>query len=343
MAGIAEFSPRHDLEPLPSRYAIGVAGQGGTSIGPEYVSIYQESPAFRRIFDEAEEILLTEMDGFSLQSLAFESDPDRKNEAQKKAEQTVFSHLLNTTIYCAKYAAFTQEYTGSQQAECILPQSAGECAALFISGMADFKTTLLVAKKRGELTEKAALQNPGRMVYITGLHGGLERLQKVCEEVQIEAINLGIEGTVAVANRNSPDIQIYSGSDVLVSAVQRRLPRKGIDLPISIGSHCELMKPMVDTFEEYLLELYEQGNFDIPSIPWILNGQVLEDPLSIIGAMAKSPARMVDYQGSVEVMAGQGIGAMVEMTPNTRKREVVGRFAKNTMESLGVDFNLTVF
>lgn len=343
MAGIAEFSPRHDLEPLPSRYAIGVAGQGGTSIGPEYVSIYQESPAFRRIFDEAEEILLTEMDGFSLQSLAFESDPDIKKEAQKKAEQTVFSHLLNTTIYCAKYAAFAQNYAGSQEAEFILPQSAGECAALFISGMADFKTTLLVAKKRGELTERAAQENPGRMVYVAGLHGGFDRLSEVCDEVNKGAWEKGIKGVVSVANRNAPDIQIYSGTDELVSEVTRILDKKVIDLPISIGSHCALMEPMVDTFEKYLLDLYRQGNFDIPSIPWILNGQVLEDPLSIIGAMAKSPARMVDYQGSVEVMARQGIGAMVEMTPNTRKREVVGRFAKNTMDNLGADFNLTVF
>lgn len=336
MAASSELAIPQEREPLPSRYVIGVAGQGGTSIGEAYRQMYDSSPGFRRIFDEAEAVVEDELNGLSLQGLCFETEPERQKVAQGLVEQTRLSHLVNTTVYGAKYASFVEDYAGSPYADFILPQSAGECAALYISGMTDFRTSLLIAQKRGELTEAAGIQNPGRMVYVAGLHGGYERLHEVCEDVNRDARERGLNGIVSVANRNAPDIQIFSGTDELVTAVTEKLDKKVINLPISFGSHCALMEPVVDDFRDYMRSF----KFTPPYMGWILNGDVIYDPDEIVERMAQGPTQMVDYQASVEEMARFGVGAMVELSPNTKNRAVVGRYAADTMKHLGADFQL---
>ena len=120
MAGSPELVTR-ETEPLPMRYAIGIAGQGGTSIGEFFLHEYDRSPAFREGLDIAESVLGNAIPGFSIQRLCFEETPEN----QKQVEQTLFSHLANTTIYVAKYKAFREEFPNSNDAEFILPQSAG--------------------------------------------------------------------------------------------------------------------------------------------------------------------------------------------------------------------------
>lgn len=338
MPGKEELQHHIEQEVLPSRYAIGVAGQGGTSIGEEYRDLYESSQGFQNIFNRAERLLMKEMDGFSIQGLCFEVEPERQKVAQSLVEQTLYSHLANTTIYAAKYAAFAEEYAGSTLAEFILPQSAGECAALYISGMTDFETALLVAKKRGELTEKAAIQNPGRMVYVAGFHGGYEGLVELCKEVESDLKDEGKSGVVAVSNRNSPKELIYSGSDEFVTEVTNRHGRKVVNLPISFGSHCDLMAPLVEEYREFLSGV----SADRPSMTWILNGVASVEPAIIFEKMAVGPTQIVDYQSSIEELSRSGVAAMVEMTPNVGRRPVVGRYYKHTMDSLGQKSSLIV-
>lgn len=317
MAGSPELVTR-EAEPLPMRYAIGIAGQGGTSIGEFFLHEYERSSAFREVFDTAGSVLSSTIPGFSIQRLCFEETPEN----QKQVEQTLFSHLANTTIYVAKYKAFREEFPNSNDAEFILPQSAGECAALAISGMVPFETALLVAKKRGELTERAAQQNPGKMVYVKGLSGGYERLAQVCSQVSEE-----MQGVVAVSNKNSPSVQIFSGQNELVEEVKRRIDRKVIDLPISFGSHCALMNPMLEEWGEFLRSI----SMDRPRMKWILNGTTTQDPERIVDRMTVGPTQLVDWESSVQELDRQGIGTMAEMTPNVQRRIVVGRFTQDTI------------
>jgi trans-AT polyketide synthase/acyltransferase/oxidoreductase domain-containing protein len=136
--------------------------------------------------------------------------------------------------------------------------SVGEFAALFAAGVLDFETGLQIVRKRGELMSQAT---GGGMAAVVGLP--LDRVRAVLEA--------NGNGTVDIANLNSPQQVVISGRKDDVLAVRRAFEAAGarmfVVLDVSGAFHSRHMRPAQAEFEQFV----RRFTFSPPAIPVIAN------------------------------------------------------------------------
>ncbi|MGI6458453.1 MAG: ACP S-malonyltransferase [bacterium] len=172
---------------------------------------------------------------------------------------------INTTCY-TQPALYTLSCIISEhllangiQPAIVAGHSAGEYAALTTAGAWDFATGLRVIAERARLMhEKAA---PGAMAAVLGLEE--DALQTACSE--------WTEGSVSIANYNSPRQIVISGDENAVHGIMPLLKERGarrvLPLPVSGAFHSPLMKDAQQLFDEFLSTI----TINPPRIPWVSN------------------------------------------------------------------------
>lgn len=273
-------------------FAFFFPGQGSQSLG--MMNGFEGTAAVKATFDEASAAL-----GQDLWAMMNGEDAAAINE-------TVNTQPLMLAAGIATYRAYLE--AGGKTPDAVAGHSLGEYTALVAAGALDFADAVKLVRLRAELMQSAVPQGEGAMAAILGLDD--EVVRQVCSEAA--------QGEVVEAvNFNSPGQVVIAGSAAAVERAMNLAKEKGakraLPLPVSVPSHCSLMKPAAEKLAEAL------KNIDIkpPQIRVIHNADVASynDPDKIKDALVRQLYSPVRWTETVNTLVAEGITQSAECGP----------------------------
>jgi [acyl-carrier-protein] S-malonyltransferase len=184
----------------------------------------------------------------------------------------------------------------------------GEYTALVAAGVLSFKDALPLVRYRAEVMQSAVPAGVGAMAAILGLDD--DAVRAVCSEASqgdvLEAVNLNSPGQVVIAGNKAA---VERGME----AAKAKGAKRALALPVSVPSHCALMRPAALRLADYLASV----TINTPLIPVVHNADVAayNDGDKIKDALVRqlySPVRWVE---TVQHIAAQGITQSAECGP----------------------------
>ncbi|MFZ5523920.1 MAG: ACP S-malonyltransferase [Pseudomonadota bacterium] len=257
-----------------TKFAFVFPGQGSQSRG--MMNGYADFPVVRNTFAEASDILKQD-----LWQLVTEGSDAELN-------ATVNTQPVMLTAGVAVHRAW-QSQNGATPA-IMAGHSLGEYTALVAAGALQFADALPLVRYRAQCMQQAVPEGVGGIAAILGLDD--DAVRAVCAE--------GAQGAVLEAvNFNSPGQVVIAGDRAAVERgmelSKARGAKRAIMLPMSVPSHCSLLKGAAQQLREYL------GNVPIrtPDIPVLHNADVISypDSAAIKDALVRqlySPVRWVE-------------------------------------------------
>lgn len=276
-----------------TQFAFVFPGQGSQTVGmlTELAATY---PLVEETFREASDAL-----GYDLWQLVSQGPAEELN----KTWQTQPA-LLAASV--AIYRVWQQQ--GGEQPVLMAGHSLGEYSALVCAGVLNFADAVKLVELRGKLMQEAVPEGTGAMQAIIGLDDAA--IRKACEESAqgqvVSPVNFNSPGQVVIAG-NKEAVE-RAGAACKAAGAKRALP-----LPVSVPSHCALMKPAADKLAVAL----ESITFNAPAVPVINNVDVKAetDAAAIRHALVRQLYSPVRWTESVEAMAAQGVTQLLEMGP----------------------------
>jgi [acyl-carrier-protein] S-malonyltransferase len=275
-----------------AQFAFVFPGQGSQSRG--MMNGYADFAAVRDTFTEASEVLKQDL----WQLVAEGADAD--------LNATVNTQPIMLTAGVAVYRAW-QSQNGAKPT-LMAGHSLGEYTALVAAGALSFADALPLVRYRAQCMQQAVPEGVGGIAAILGLDDDVVRA--VCAE--------GAQGQVLEAvNFNSPGQVVIAGDRAAVERGMEIAKAKGakraLMLPMSVPSHCSLLKGAAEKLRSYLNDVSVQA----PAIPVLHNADVAayNDAAKIKDALVRqlySPVRWVE---TVQAFGKQGITHNVECAP----------------------------
>lgn len=266
-------------------------GQGSQSVG--MMNGFSDLNIIRDTFTEASDVL-----GVDLWTMA--------TEANDSINETTNTQPIMLTAGVATWRAWLA--TSDKLPAVLAGHSLGEYTALVASGALTFKDALPLVRYRAEVMQNAVPAGVGAMAAILGLDD--ETVRAACAEAAqnevLEAVNLNSPGQVVIAGNKAA---VERGMELAkAKGAKRALP-----LPVSVPSHCALMKPAALQLAEYLKNVA----VNTPQIPVLHNADVAayRDSEKIKDALVRqlySPVRWVE---TVQAIAAQGVTQTAECGP----------------------------
>ena len=119
--------------------------------------------------------------------------------------------------------------------------SLGEYSALVCAGVMGFAEGVRLVRLRGEAMQKAVPQGEGGMAAILGLDNAA--VEAACEQAAqgdvVSAVNYNAPGQVVIAGARD-------AVGRAIAACQEAGAKRALALPVSVPSHCELMRPAAE-------------------------------------------------------------------------------------------------
>jgi len=283
-------------------------GQGSQAIGM-LADLATEHQIVADTFSQASEVL-----GYDLWELVQQGPVETLNETDKTQPA-----LLSASV--AIWRAY--EVSGKAMPAVFAGHSLGEYSALVCAGVIDFIDAVKLVELRGQLMQQAVPAGSGAMYAIIGLDN--ESISKACAEAAQGEI-------VSPVNYNSPGQVVIAGSKAAVERAAALCKEKGakmaVALPVSVPSHCELMRPAA----EKLALALEAIEFKTPKVKVINNVDVAspETAAEIKDALVRQLYCPVRWSDSVTAMSETGITHLYEVGPG----KVLTGLAKRINRSL---------
>lgn len=227
-------------------------------------------------------------------------------EPNEELNQTANTQPLMLTAGIATWRAWQQ--AGGAQPAVMAGHSLGEYTALVASGALSFADALPLVRYRAEVMQSAVAEGVGAMAAILGLDD--DAVRAVCAEAAqgevLEAVNFNSPGQVVIAGNKAA---VERGME----AAKAKGAKRALILPVSVPSHCALMKPAADQLKAYL----DKVAIAAPQVPVLHNADVTAytDAVQIKDALVRqlySPVRWVE---TVQKMAADGIAQAAECGP----------------------------
>ena len=276
-----------------SKFALVFPGQGSQSIGM-LDALGAAEPVVGRCFAEASDAL-----GYDLWQVVSGGPDERLN-----ATECTQPALLAAGI--AAWRAWLA--AGGARPALVAGHSLGEYTALVAAGSIGFADALKLVEFRGQAMQAAVPAGTGAMAAILGLDD--EAVRAACAEAAQGAV-------VSAVNFNSPGQVVIAGEKAAVEraieACKAKGAKRAVPLPVSVPSHCALMRPAAERLAERLAGLAIAA----PTIPVVHNVDVAShsDPAAIRGALVAqlhSPVRWVEC---VQALKARGAMRLVECGP----------------------------
>lgn len=186
--------------------------------------------------------------------------------------------------------------------------SLGEYTALVAAGVISFEQALPLVRNRAEYMQSAVAEGVGAMAAILGLDDAtvISTCAEAAQGQVLEAVNLNSPGQVVIAGNKEA---VERGIEVAKSKGAKR----ALMLPVSVPSHCALMKPAANELRDFLRSV----DMQVGSIPVIHNADVVvyEEIDSIKDALVRqlySPVRWVE---TVQAIHTSGVTIAAECGP----------------------------
>ncbi len=197
---------------------------------------------------------------------------------------------------------------GGPQPAYMAGHSLGEYTALVCAGALDFTTAVKLVEFRGQAMQQAVPAGTGAMAAILGLED--QAVRDACSEAAQGQV-------VEVANFNAPGQVVIAGHKAAVERAMQACKARGavrnLLLPVSVPSHCTLMKSAAQRLSARLAKTA----IGRPAIPVIHNVDVAShaEGREIGVALETQLYKPVRWVETIRYLEGKGINKLVELGP----------------------------
>lgn len=270
------------------------------------LAAYAEHPAVAATMREASDVL-----GRDLAALA-SSGPEAELNQTVNTQPVMLA--ADVAVYRAWHAA------GGPAPALVAGHSLGEYAALVVAGAFTFADALRLVQARAEAMQAAVPEGAGGIAAILGLDEA--KIREACAEAAqgeaVEAANLNAPGQIVIAGARA-------AVERAIEAAKAKGAKRAILLPMSVPSHCSLMRPAAEKLAARLASV----PIAAPSIPVINNADVAapQEPRAIADALVRQLHNPVRWIETVTAMADQGATHIVECGPGKVLQGMVKRIA----------------
>jgi len=295
-------------------------GQGSQSIGMS-TALAEAYPIVKEIYQAASESL-----GFDLWALVAQGSKDELNQTQHTQPAMLVSSYAVWKVLQAETELKADYFAG---------HSLGEYTALVCADAIKFSDAVKLVYERGQFMQQAVPSGEGAMAAILGLDDAA--VVSVCEQAAESQI-------VSAVNFNSPGQVVIAGQK---PAVERAMAlakeagaKRALALPVSVPSHCALMKPAADKLAERLNDIDIQA----PKIPVVHNVdvQMQTEASAIRHALAAQLYSPVRWAETIKSFGDMGVSTIIECGPGKVLTGLSKRINKQlnlipVFDSAGVD------
>ncbi|WP_018981474.1 ACP S-malonyltransferase [Salinimonas chungwhensis] len=291
-----------------TRTAFVFPGQGSQSPGmlAELADAY---PQTLDTFQEASDAL-----GYDLWALV-------QNDTDGKLNET---HITQPALLTASVAIFRLLEQKGITADYMAGHSLGEYSALVCAGAMRFSEAVRLVEARGKYMQAAVPAGAGAMYAIINLDD--EKIADICQQTAIATGEV-----VSPVNFNSPGQVVIAGeksaTEQAASACKEAGAKRALPLPVSVPSHCELMRPAADQLEEALAAI----SLTAPKAAVINNVDVKSEsePSAIKDALIRQLYCPVRWTDTIVYLAGQGVEEVLEIGPGKVLTGLIKRIDKS--------------
>jgi [acyl-carrier-protein] S-malonyltransferase len=253
-----------------------------------------QRPLILDTFAEASEAL-----GYDLWALTQQGPEEQLNQTDKTQPAILTASVALWRVWLAESTARPAFVAG---------HSLGEYSALVAAGSLSLVAAVKLVEHRGQLMQQAVPAGQGGMAAILGLEDA-EVLAACAEAAQgevVSAVNFNAPGQVVIAGDKA-------AVERAIAACKARGAKRAMPLPVSVPSHCALMRPAAERFAEALAAI----DWQAPQIALVQNVSAaavtdLEGLERDLLAQLYSPVRWVE---SIVSLSAHGVTDLVECGP----------------------------
>ena len=278
---------------MSSTLAFVFPGQGSQAVGM-LSGLAADYALIGQTFAEASDAL-----GYDLWALTQQGPAELLNQTDKTQPAILTASVALWRVWLAENGARPGFVAG---------HSLGEYSALVAAGSLTLADAVRLVERRGQLMQEAVPAGQGGMAAILGLDD--ETVRAACAEAAqgevVSAVNFNAPGQVVIAGA-------AAAVERAIDACKARGAKRAMALPVSVPSHCALMRPAAEKFAANVSELAWQA----PQIALVQNTSAaipadLETLQRDLLAQLYSPVRWVE---SIVTLAGLGVTEFVECGP----------------------------
>lgn len=296
---VAELGRSFEPENSMQRLAYLFPGQGSQIQGMGK-SLWESSPAARKIFKEAEEIL-----GYSIADKCF-------NGSAAELELTEIAQAGIGTVCLSAFAAFEEKF-GKINPQSGAGISFGELPNLVAAQVFDLKTFFAIVGSRSRIMEEVGKVPPGEMMSVLGL-SDKEIIEQTCRE-----------------NKVYP--AIYYPGIVIISGLVEHMPKAALafsNLKAKVrptGVKYPFHTPHMERAEKEFALFLKQFEFRDPKYPIILNatGEPTTSGEEIRSALPLQVTRTIDAVKVIQAIHKSGAKVVLEFCPKPTLASLVNR------------------
>ena len=295
-----------------SALAIVFPGQGSQSIGMmnELAKLDQSIEA---TFTRASDVL-----GYDLWKVVSEGPESELNNTEMTQPALLVSAYATWELWRKRAKTLPAVLAG---------HSLGEYTALVCANVIGFEEAVKLVAERGRCMQAAVPAGVGAMAAILGLEDA--DVETVCAE------SAG-DGIVAAANFNSPGQVVIAGDKVAVeraiTAAKDAGAKRALLLPVSVPSHCLLMREAAEAFAENLNAI-QFNDADTPVIQNV-DAQLRTSAEEIRPILLEQLYKPVRWVSCIETMKSNNISSVIECGPG----KVLAGLIKRIDRSLDIGF-----
>jgi len=282
-------------------------GQGSQSVGM-LADLAKDFAQIEETFAEASSVL-----GYDLWALV-QNGPESELSDTRKTQPA----LLSASVALYRVA----QAKGLQQPAAMAGHSLGEYSALVCAGCIEFSDAVRLVALRAEAMQNAVAPGAGAMAAVIGLDD--DKIAEVCQQQAAGEV-------VTPVNYNSPGQVVIAGHKEAVGRAAEALKEAGakrvLPLPVSVPSHCELMKPAAEQLKAALGSL----TFKSPNVAVVNNVDVSANdaPEAIKDGLVRQLYYPVRWTETIEKLAEMGIEKAYEVGPGKVLTGLNKRITKN--------------
>ena len=200
--------------------------------------------------------------------------------------------------------------------------SLGEYTALLCADIISFEDAIMIVSERGKYMQQSVPDSTGAMAAILGLDDSL--IEQLCSNAAEDEI-------VSAANYNSPGQVVVSGHknavNRMINLAKNAGARRAILLPVSVPSHCALMKDTANKFSK-LLDKITFNNAQIPILQNV-DAKLKTNAADIKTALIKQLYEPVRWVDTINEIHRIGVTKIIECGPNNVLSGLIKRIEKS--------------
>lgn len=278
---------------MSTSFSIVFPGQGSQSVGM-LAELAAAHPLVRQTFEEASQAV-----GVDLWKMSQEGPEEELNRTRHTQPAMLAAGVAVWRVWSGQ---------GGPTPAVTAGHSLGEYSALVAAGALEFAAAAQLVARRGEFMQEAVPAGAGAMAAVLGLddEAVIELCARAAQGAVVEAVNFNSPGQVVIAGDSA-------AVERAVALAKEAGAKRALLLPVSVPSHCALMRPAAERLAGEL----DGVELAAPRLPVLHNVDVAEaaDAAAIRDKLTRqlySPVRWVE---TVREIAGRGVGLVIEAGP----------------------------